>query len=107
MAPMSNFWYPLGRSNNLASCGPSLKLVNSNVVPSLPTLLIGMCVFWSIQAVRLFLGLVEVNSHLSQERPLTVSVPTFLQVISFSDAQGLSLMALISGICGPRWRPPG
>src|SRR5690348_8479358 len=47
----------------------------------------GKCSFWSIQMVSV-LPLFSVTSHLSQERPLMDSVPTFLQVAPSRPEQG-------------------
>src|SRR5205807_2360871 len=85
--PKSIFVYPEGSSKVEAGGAPSLTLVNSMLVPSAVSVLIGKKSFWSIHAV-LTLPFLSVVTHLSHTRPFTVSVPTFLQVVSADLPQG-------------------
>src|SRR5947209_502265 len=87
MAEGSKALYPAGTLNSEASCAPSLMLVKSVRVPSSPCTLTGKWSFWSIHIVALP-RVLSVTSHLSQVRPFTVSVPSFLQVLSGSLVQG-------------------
>src|SRR5215471_9993386 len=93
----SNLWYPGGTLNKAASCAPSLMLVNSLVMPLSDTVLIGKCSFWSTQRVS-FSPFFSVISHLSQARPLRVSVPSFLQVAPSLTEQGSPLKVWNLGI---------
>src|ERR1700739_2122428 len=97
MAEASNLRYPAGTLKSAESCAPSLMLVNSVVMPPAVLLLIGKCSFWPIQRVSL-LPVLSVDSHLSQDRPLTVSVPTFLQEASWRPAQGSFLKSCRLGM---------
>src|SRR5581483_188397 len=94
----SNLWYPAGTLNKAASCAPSLILVNSLTMPLLDCVLMGKCNFWSIHKVS-FSPFFSVISHLSQVRPLRVSVPSFLQVAPSLTEQGSPAKLWNLGIC--------
>src|SRR6516162_7106132 len=96
--PMSILRYPEGTSNCDTSGAPSLTLLNSMPLPSADSVFMGKCSFWSTQAV--LVPDAEVSCHLSQARPLIVSVPTFLQVAAV-EAQGLLGSNLVGmfGVC--------